>query len=189
LAPSPLTKEWALDNCDLTRCTEILTWIDSERTKDFWTGNLFSYPVDPAAFLDHVRTGLTDSDSHQSFSVTRTATGELTAYFELAGIDRTNRSVRLSRFIVGPPDRRGKGVGRAILKLVTDEVFRLGWVHRFELRVATDNEPAIRCYLDTGFSLEGTMREARVRRDTKGAVHLMSLLEPEWEAAHSSYSS
>lgn len=66
--------------------------------------------------------------------------------------------------MIGEPDRRGQGLGAAVVRRVLDYAFTALALHRVELGVVADNAAAIACYERIGFVLEGVHRE-RTRRD------------------------
>lgn len=72
---------------------------------------------------------------------------------------------------------RGRGVGQALMQVVIDKAWRVGF-HRLELEVFVDNERAIRLYERHGFRREG--RHRAVRRDADGYRDslTMALLNP-----------
>jgi putative acetyltransferase len=53
-------------------------------------------------------------------------------------------------------DWQGKGVGSALMRAAVDLADKWLNLSRLELEVYTDNEPAIRLYKKSGFSIEGT---------------------------------
>lgn len=58
------------------------------------------------------------------------------------------------------PDRRRRGVGRALLQTLEAWAWQHG-LHRLELTLLEDNEPARLLYEQCGFVLEGRKRESR----------------------------
>ncbi len=54
-------------------------------------------------------------------------------------------------------DWQGKGVGTALLQAAIDLADKWLNLTRLELEVFTDNEPAIRLYKKSGFTIEGTL--------------------------------
>ncbi len=93
----------------------------------------------------------------------------------LSGIDLANRSAELSIFI-GPQALRGKGLGKAAVRLLLDHAFLDIGLNRVELRVLDDNVPAMRVYEACGFVAEGRMRQAAFKQGRFADVILMSIL-------------
>ena len=61
------------------------------------------------------------------------------------------------------PDKRGKGGGRLLMSAALDAV--PDGIHKLELEVFPDNEPAISLYRAFGFEQEGLRRDHYRRRD------------------------
>jgi RimJ/RimL family protein N-acetyltransferase len=111
------------------------------------------------------------------YYVSETEWGEVQAYVILRGIQETSRSIELKRIVVAVPER---GLGRRILKELMRIVFRELGAHRFYLDVFEDNGRARHVYEGLGFRYEGIMREAANRDGQWCNLHLMSLLETEY---------
>jgi putative acetyltransferase len=75
-------------------------------------------------------------------------------------------------------DFQGKGVGTALLAAAIELAERWLGVHRIELDVYTDNEPALRLYRRFGFVVEGTLRRFALRDGQWVDAHLMARLAP-----------
>jgi RimJ/RimL family protein N-acetyltransferase len=80
-------------------------------------------------------------------------------------------------------ERRGRGIGQAMLRQVLALAFGELGLHRVDLGVFDFNEAAIACYSKVGFAIEGRFRDAR-RMPGGGywSVLQMSILEEEWRA-------
>jgi diamine N-acetyltransferase len=112
------------------------------------------------------------------YYVSETEWGEVQAYAILRGIQETSRSIELKRIVVAVPER---GLGRLILKELMRIVFRELGAHRLYLDVFEDNGRARRVYERLGFRYEGIMREAANRDGQWCNLHMMSILETEYD--------
>lgn len=75
-------------------------------------------------------------------------------------------------------DYQGRGVGTALLAAAIVLAERWLGVHRIELDVYTDNEPALRLYRRFGFEIEGTLRRFALRDGQWVDAYVMSRLAP-----------
>jgi L-amino acid N-acyltransferase YncA len=103
--------------------------------------------------------------------------GNIDAYVILRGLSEDSRSIELKRVVVGVPER---GLGRHILTEIMHICFRELRAHRLFLDVFEDNARARHLYESLGFKYEGVMRQAAHRDGRWFNLHLMSILESEY---------
>ena len=84
--------------------------------------------------------------------------GEPVGHIEISMI-RPHLSCRLSRILVAP-DRRGQGIGGAMVARAAAFAFGTYHVKRLDLGVAAGNAAAIACYTRQGFEHVGTWPNA-----------------------------
>ena len=77
---------------------------------------------------------------------------------------------------IGSEKHRGKGIGPEAIRLLTDFGFRDLNLHRINLHVFANNEPAIKAYEKCGFDKEGTMRDGAWIDGQWLDVHVMALI-------------
>ena len=123
---------------------------------------------------DRHRATLTGSDARYYVNEN---SGAIDAYVILRGLGEDSRSIELKRVVVARP---GKGLGRRILSEVIRIAFRELGAHRLFLDVFEDNERARHLYESLGFKYEGVMRQAANRGGCWFDLHLMSMLESEY---------
>lgn len=101
--------------------------------------------------------------------------GHLVGYIMLMGgeyaVDRATVVIVLE--VLASYQRRG--IGRTLLHEAEQWARSVG-VHRMELSVLTDNDPALSLYSSCGFIREGTKRDARCVKGTFKDEHLMAKL-------------
>jgi diamine N-acetyltransferase len=93
----------------------------------------------------------------------------------LRNIDWISRTAWLGIFI-GNPEARGKGHARKAIAAILRFGFGDLGLNRIALEVAASNQLAIRLYEQTGFVLEGVMRQARFVDGKFIDVSLMAIL-------------
>jgi RimJ/RimL family protein N-acetyltransferase len=101
----------------------------------------------------------------------------------LQGCRNAQRSVELKRLVL---QTKGKGYGRACVRLLKQMAFRDLHAHRFWLDVKQLNTRALTLYASEGFVEEGRLRES-VRVSIDGAdgydsLVVMSMLDREYQA-------
>lgn len=100
----------------------------------------------------------------------------------LQGCRNPNKSVELKRIVL---QDKGRGLGRACVRLLKRMAFRDLKAHRFWLDVKTLNGRALALYASEGFVEEGRLRESvRVSGASDGydSLVVMSMLDREYEA-------
>ena len=103
--------------------------------------------------------------------------GNIDAYVILRGLSEDSRSIELKRVVVDVPER---GLGRHVLTEIMHICFRELRAHRLFLDVFEDNARARHLYESLGFQYEGVMRQAAHRDGRWFNLHLMSILESEY---------
>ena len=73
---------------------------------------------------------------------------------------------------------QGRGVGTALLRAAVDLADNWLNLHRLELEVYTDNEPAVRLYQRHGFVVEGTLKDFAFRDGAYVDAFIMARLRP-----------
>jgi diamine N-acetyltransferase len=97
--------------------------------------------------------------------------------FALLRLHPDDRAVELRRLAV---TEKGRGYGRAALRLAMAQAFDAHGAHRLWLDVKPHNERAIAMYRSAGFVEEGLLRDALYHRDRFESLIVMSILRHEW---------
>jgi diamine N-acetyltransferase len=97
--------------------------------------------------------------------------------FVLLRLHPENRAVELRRLAV---TEKGRGHGRAALRLVMAQAFKQYGAHRLWLDVKPQNERALSLYRSAGFVEEGVLRDALFYGDRFESLVVMSVLLTEW---------
>lgn len=92
--------------------------------------------------------------------------------------DRSRRRHAAMFGIVVRASHWGRGIGAALMQVLTDAADRWLGILRIELTVFTDNARAIALYRRFGFLLEGTHRAYALRDGVYANVHAMARLHP-----------
>lgn len=102
--------------------------------------------------------------------------GEAVGFVILADMESPHGSVELRRILVTD---KGRGYGRAALRLVKRLAFEELRAHRLWLDVKENNLSARRVYESEGFTIEGTLRECLKTGEGFESLVVMSMLERE----------
>jgi diamine N-acetyltransferase len=97
--------------------------------------------------------------------------------FALLRLHPEDRAVELRRLAV---TEKGRGHGRAALRLVTEAAFGQYGAHRLWLDVKPHNERALALYRSAGFVEEGLLRDALYLDGRFESLIVMSILRHEW---------
>ena len=156
-------------------------WISDEELLLNWAGSSFRYPLTDDKLNWYIRDANNfDNSDTLIYKAVDTVTGGTAGHISLTAINRPNRSARITRVIVGNPAERGKKIGEQMIKAVMQIGFQDLKLHRMSLGVYDFNEPAIRCYKNCGFHVDGVLRDISKHGDTFWSIMEMSILEDEW---------
>ena len=97
----------------------------------------------------------------------------------LVGCRNRNLSIELKRMVI---QSKGRGLGRACLRLLKKVAFEDLRAHRFWLDVRTSNTRAKGLYDSEGFVEEGRMRDSLKTDEGWESMVVMSMLEAEYKA-------
>lgn len=168
----PLLALRALEPAD---CDRLLTWIDSADALWQWSGaRAFTWPLDRGQLVRDL--------------AARDGSGG-----PLAGVDESGEMVghvlieaqhhhglgHIGRVAVAP-DRRGHGLGTALMSATVRRAFDELGLHRLQLMVYTFNAPAIAAYRSVGFVVEGVALDSTRGSDGRWDGVMMSLLEADY---------
>lgn len=148
----------------------LAAWRNDPRVHPFFFFDGFVDPAKQPEWLAAVRR----DGSRRFFAVE--AEGGFVGTVSLDRIDPRHRSAEMGNVLVDP-DRRGRGVGRAAVAALLDLAFDVLGLERVELRVFSDNEPAIRLYEACGFRREGVERGSVLREGRRRDVLRMAMLK------------
>jgi RimJ/RimL family protein N-acetyltransferase len=101
----------------------------------------------------------------------------------LIDLDPANESAGI-RIALASTTIAGKGYGSDAIRTILAHAFDTVGIHRVHLDVYAFNTHAIRTYERLGFTHEGRAREALLWDGVRHDALQMSMLRPEWEAAH-----
>jgi RimJ/RimL family protein N-acetyltransferase len=104
---------------------------------------------------------------------------ERAGFVILQGCRNPNRSIELKRIVLQP---KGRGLGRACVRLLKQMAFRDLKAHRFWLDVRSLNARAQALYASEGFVEEGRLRESVRAGDGYDSLIVMSMLDREYDA-------
>ena len=117
-------------------------------------------------------------DNKDELHLTFATNERLIGYAILMGLENPNNAIELKRITIA---EKGKGYGRAALKLIKNYCFEQLKCHRLWLDVFDFNERARHLYRSEGFVEEGIIRECIKREDGYKNLVLMSVLKQEYE--------
>lgn len=90
-----------------------------------------------------------------------------------------------ARFLIFDANSVGKGLGKQVCHLLTAYAFRRLNAHRVWLGVSEFNTRALKCYIDSGYVIEGRLRDEVYYDGKYHSVIRMAVLENEWTSPSS----
>ena len=123
-------------------------WITDERAHAMWCGNRFAWPPDRENFsrtLSEIRSRTGD----RPFLMTDDS-GRAAGFFCWSLNPETHEG--MLKFVVVDPALRGKGTGKAMLRLALEYAFGTAKADAVRLCVFPQNTPALKCYESVGFT-------------------------------------
>ena len=140
---------------------EIKNWISDERTHAMWCANLIKFPIEKENF-DQVmlEAAIRFGDSPY---VATTDDGKVVGFFCYSVNISTNEG--MLRFIMVDPSQRGKGLGKAMLRLAVEYAFDITKADAVQLNVFLKNTRAKKCYESLGFAGRKTEAGAFIFKD------------------------
>lgn len=173
-----MTASLCLRQCVRADLPTLISWFQTEREVVQWAGAAMPWPLTTWALKPLIKAHRGSHPSREVWSVID-ARDTLIGHFQF-GCNYRLRTMGLGRVALAP-DRRGEGLGHALIALAVDYAFSKRWVHRLDLLVYTHNRSAIRTYQNIGFVLEGTRRQTTPIGDEIWDTHMMSILRTEFE--------
>ena len=159
----------------------LIGWIQSEESMILWSGPYFQFPLNIQQLDDYLLSSYGKLPPKRIYKVKDVCLQEIIGHIELNHIDRRNNAATVSKVLIGLPENRGKGYGRAMIKELLRIAFEVEKLHRVDLKVFDFNNPAIKCYESLGFQIEGHLRDYRKVGDTYWSSYQMSILVKEWQ--------
>lgn len=136
-------------------------WVENEKIHAFWCANRLPYPVtekDFHAFLEKNAVEQTDGAY-----VATEDDGRVVGFFCYSIQTETNTG--FLKYVLVDASKRGKGVGKEMLRLALQYAFDCTGADSVQLHVFAENSPAKRCYETIGFVEKSVDKEAFAYKD------------------------
>ena len=103
----------AFEETDIPR---LLGWVPDARFLLQWAGPQYKFPLDASQLLQTLATTKGDRPSCFMFKALRKVEGDVVGHIELMKINYDEGTAQLGRVLIGSPQRRGHGLGRAMVE-------------------------------------------------------------------------
>lgn len=122
---------------------------------------------------------LIDDPNAIHFTICRIEDNEPIGQTALVRIDWVGR---MAIYYIGIADKENwnMGYGKETTSLILEYAFNTLNLNRIQLHVAVDNEAAVNVYKKTGFTVEGTLREAMYHEGKYCDFYVMGILKKDW---------
>lgn len=159
----------------------LLGWAESPEFVMQWAGPAFSFPLTLEQLNDYLENANHQGTDTYVFKAVDRNSNEMVGHISLGRIDRQHETGRIGKVLVGPPEARGKGIGKIMVEKVLQLAFNELQLNRVSLAVFDFNISAIKSYESAGFKKEGWMREVRKVNGAYWSSYEMGILKNEWE--------
>jgi RimJ/RimL family protein N-acetyltransferase len=156
-------------------CDRLLSWVDSSDALWQWSGaRSFTWPLDRGQLLRD----LAAQPSSVEVLAGLDESGEMVAHVLLEA--QQYHGLGFIGRVAVAPERRGEGLGAALMRATVRHGFDELGLHRLHLTVYTFNAAAIATYRSVGFAVEGLARDSTRGTGGRWDGLTMSLLEPDY---------
>lgn len=122
-------------------------WISDEYTYALWSAGLIEYPLSCEGLNELMERLAAERGDHPF--IVEEDDGTPVGFFFYATVLSENEGKL--RFIMVDPTKRGRGIGRRMLKLAAKYSFEIAGADALSMNVFSVNERAKRCYESAGF--------------------------------------
>lgn len=150
-------------------------------TPSIWAGFFNKFPLSMAGQKAWFAS-LAADQHRQLFMICALEDGNPIGTIGLDHIDFANQSAELGNVLIGKQDALGKGCATEAVTLLLSYCFLRLNMNRIYLEVYFDNFRAVKLYERCGFTVEGTLREARFEGGEFKSVLAMSVLRREFRS-------
>lgn len=144
---------WTLAATTDAEIDELMGWFPDSHSVDIWGGPEFRYPFTRGSFVEDC-----GMDVMRSFTL-RSPGQAMAAFGQI--YDRQGRG-HLAR-LIAEPSMRGEGAGKRLIAMLMQVAREQLGFNEYSLFVYRHNEPAYRCYLAMGFTVQDYPDDAKMK--------------------------
>jgi RimJ/RimL family protein N-acetyltransferase len=156
----------------------LIRWAESPKDLLMWAGPNLVYPLTHQKLNDYLAPSKVNQPRMYAF--TGKIGSDTVGMAELNAVDRINSGGTLCRVYVDK-NHRGKGIAEQMVKHVLRFGFEELGLNRIDLRVYSQNLPAVKCYERLGFFKEACLRKSAKFENEFWDVLIYSMLAEEWK--------
>ncbi len=150
----------------------LIDWISTSDDLHHWAGLIFEFPLTSEQLQAHLETA--ESMRRRLYKAVDAENGEAIGHVELSHI-WPGLSGRVSRMLVGDPERRNQGIGAQMARRVVEFGFNQFDFSRMDIGAIATNEAAINCYRNAGFKSVGIWKDAMTLPEGTIDVHWLTI--------------
>jgi RimJ/RimL family protein N-acetyltransferase len=144
-----------------------------------WAGPEYAYPLDARELMETLSKTTGRTPSFRVYKAVLPSTGETAGHVQLMDIDYAKSTCALGRVLIFPA-HRGKGLGRALVRLAVNEAFAGLGLREVTLLVFDFNDAAIATYKSLGFVPSPPDPRALPFQDESWHVMAMTVTGERW---------
>lgn len=162
---------------------KLIEW-NENKSSDYllqWAGPTYNFPFTIEQIENYFNNEVNKENSNIFvYKIKHVETGKIIGTIELRETDKSKRTGRICRFLIGDENIRGQGIGTIALT----EAIRIGFedlkYEKITLGVFDFNTNAIKCYEKTGFRIENLRRNARKSPAGYWSIYDMAITKEEF---------
>ena len=126
----------------------IAGWFNDEKIFNYWSGGQYNFPLSAQQIID--KSKIYEADENAFMMTALDTDGEVCGHFIFRLADYEKNSIHIGHIVVSP-NKRGQGLGKAMIEMALKYAIEIMGMKRITLGVYADNIPAKKCYESIGF--------------------------------------
>jgi RimJ/RimL family protein N-acetyltransferase len=158
----------------------LISWVPDARFLLQWAGPAYTFPLDEKQLADNQWEAETENPGKFLFKAVEISGEQAIGHIELVRHRDDPQKGRLARVLIGPPEKRSKGYGYAMIRQTVRFGFAELGLAEIDLAVFSFNHGALACYRRIGFQPSEFIEEAGQFGNETWSGYRMKMTREEW---------